>query len=327
MPFGWDDALMMIPAGINLAQQIFGGDKGAGDQMQLAMQQLAEQREMARRQYELATAGRTDSRGTKTMYIPGEGWKTYLGPEAASQQTASDNLTREELIRQMVQGEPQRNREGRSRVEASSAAEPLLREFESGYSAPSKAGVRGKRIVSNVTAASEGADNIRNAATSTALRQGGSTTPLGSNLSSLDRNATAGIRTALARGEEEGDQMYDAMYKAWAGNKLDPYAALSGKASGTPGFRPVDPGGDAATSMNQAATVGAMRGSGSEAIARGYAGFPAAFAAGASHQQPSYDLFAAGIANVLKNSFGKGKSPTPWNEDSRNDAAYNSWRF
>lgn len=300
MPFGWDDALMMIPGAVNLGMQIFGGNKGQ-DQMALALEQMYAQNAINAKQMELGTAGRTDARGNKVMYVPGRGWVTYLGPEASTQQSMSDQLTRAEMIRQMVQGEPQRNREARSRTEAAAAAEPLLREFQSGYTAPSRAGVRGKRTISNVTNASENAGNLRSAATSTALRQGGSTVPLGSNLSSLNRNATAGIRSALARGDEEGDQMYDAMYKAWAGNKLDPYAALSAKATGTPSFNSVDPGAEAATSLNQAATVGSMRGAGnSEAVARGYAGFPGAFAA--QQPMPSYDLFAAGVANILRNS-------------------------
>lgn len=327
MPMGWDDALMMIPAGINLAQQIFGGDKGASDQMELAMQQLAEQRRQADRQYELATAGRQDARGTKVLYVPGKGWQTFLGPEAATQQTASDQLTREELIRQMVQGEPQRTREGRARTTAAAAAEPLLADFQSGRSAPTKAGVRGKAAVAGATRATESADRLGNAASSAALRSGGSTVPLGTTLSSLDKGATAGIRSALADADVQGDQMYDAMYKAWAGNKLDPYSTLSSRASGTPAFKSVDVGGDAATSLNQAATVGAMRGSGSEAIARGYAGFPAAFTAQSNVQQPSYDLFAAGIANVLKNSMKSKGNGIPWDEDHRNPDAFNGWRF
>jgi hypothetical protein len=283
----------------------------SGDALQAALMNQAAQRRQADQQYELATASRTDANGNKIIYIPGEGWKTLLGPEGATQQSANNELTRAELIRQMVQGEPQRNREGRVRTEASAAAEPLLRDFSAGYGAPTKAGVRGKRIVSNVTGASENADRLRNAATSTALRQGGNSTPLGGNLSSLDRNATAGIRTALARGEEEGDQMYDAMYKAWAGNKLDPYAALSAKASGTPQFRATDVGGDAATSMNQAAAVGAMRGSGSEALARGFAGVPGTIMAGG--QSPSYDLFTAGVTNAISEYLKsrKGSSGSP----------------
>lgn len=324
----WQAALQAIPAGISLLQQLTKRDT-SGDQMEMAMMQLAEQREQARRQYELATASRTDARGNKLIYVPGEGWKSFLGPEAATEQSATDQLTRDELIRQMVQGESQRNREGRSRVEASDAADPLLREFASGATAPDREGVRGKRVISNVTAASEAGGNIRRGANAAALRTGASTSTLGSNMSSLNRNATAGVRTALARGEEEGDQMYDAMYKAWAGNKLDPYSTLSGRASGTPGFRPVDPSAEAATSMNQAAAVGAMRGSGSEATARGYAGFPAAFAAQNAQQGPSYDLFAAGIANILTNMKKKPQpfEGVPWGEDSRNPDAYNSWRF
>jgi hypothetical protein len=297
----------MIPALIGLGGALASGAMGlmasnkqagaAGDAMEAALMNQRAQQRQADQQYELATASRTDANGNTVMYIPGRGWVTVLGEEGATQQSANNELTRAELIRQMVQGEPQRNREGLTRTEASAAAEPLLRDFSAGFGAPTKAGVRGKRVVSNVTGASENADRLRNAATSTALRTGAGSTPLGSNLSSLDRNATAGIRTALARGEEEGDQMYDAMYKAWAGNKLDPYAALSAKASGTPQFRATDVGGDAATSMNQAATVGTMRGSGSEALARGFVGVPQSIMAGG--QQPSYDLFTAGVTNAL----------------------------
>jgi hypothetical protein len=101
------------------------------------------------------------------------------------------------------------------------------------------------------------------------------------------------------------------MYKAWAGNKLDPYAALSAKASGTPQFRATDVGGDAATSMNQAAAVGAMRGSGSEALARGFAGVPGTIMAGG--QSPSYDLFTAGVTNAISEYLKsrKGSSGSP----------------
>lgn len=305
MAFGWDDAIMAIPAVISLLQQ---GQQGANqrDAMGLQLQGLAEQRAIARKQLELATAGRTDARGNKTVYIPGQGWTVLPSAETASQISLNDELAKREMVRQMISGEAQRNRNAVTQVREAEAAEPLLTQFTKGYGAPTLEGVRGRRAVADVTSASENADRLQNAATSTALRTGASTIPLGTNLSSLNTGATAGIRSALASADAEADPMFQSMMRSWQGNKLDPYNMLATRASGETPYKPENLSSGADAALNSAAQMGAYAGArGSEGIARGYA------AAGAAYptQQPSYDLFALGIANMLKKGFGKRVNP------------------
>lgn len=301
MPFGIDDAMMLAPAGINILQQLLGQGK-QNDQFQLAMQQIAEQRRLAKQQYELSTASRTTARGDRTSYIPGQGWIETPSADTASRITGDNALAQKEFVRQMVAGEPQRDRDARRQVEESGAAEPLLREFEGGYGMPTREGVVGKHKVAAATASSDASDRLGNAAAGAALRTGASSVPLGASLASLNRGAASGLRSSLAGAEDEGDQMFQSAYKQAAGNKLDPYNMLATRATGTNPVKPDNIGASTDASLSNAAQMGAYAGNrgASEGLARGYAG-----AAGAQiPQTPSYDLFALGVANLLK---GKNK--------------------
>lgn len=274
------------------------------DALQAQYEGLRLQRQQADRQYELATASRQMPDGSTEIYVPGKGWIAYDGPEVATRRSMDDQLRRAELVRQLSVGEPERNREATQRAREFSTAEPLLAQFANGWGMPTRSGVRGAQTVADVTAASEGNDLRRSAATAAALRQGGSTS-LGQNLSAMDRAGTAGIRTALAQAPLKGDQMFEAMYKAAAGNRLDPYKALN---SGASVYKGGDVGGTSASDLQQAATVAAMRGGGSEAIARGYAGLNPALYAGAAHG-PNYDTFGIGLANLYESIFGNKSEP------------------
>jgi hypothetical protein len=97
--------------------------------------------------------------------------------------------------------------------------------------------------------------------------------------------------------------MFESMYKAAAGNKLDPYNVLAGRASGEPQFKPGDVGGDTASMLANAATLGAMKGVPSGGpTAASYDNLSKVQLAGGNIQQPSYDAFAAAMANLLRNN-------------------------
>src|SRR5882672_6588775 len=78
---------------------------GAGLSAQRQQQALAE------KQLELATASRTDANGNRQIYIPGQGWIALNSPATQTQISDSNVLKQKEAVRQMVSGEPQRNRD------------------------------------------------------------------------------------------------------------------------------------------------------------------------------------------------------------------------
>lgn len=322
MPFGVDDAVMLAPAAISIAQQLFGGQQGAQkDAMQLQMENLAFQREQARRQYELATAGRTNARGDQTRYIPDQGWVVLNSPDTASRITNDNRLNTLETERQLSVNEPERNRASTRRVHESSAAEPLLSDFAQGYGMPTRGGVKGKNAIAAATAATEASDLNQNAAMGAALRTGSRMPVSGS------AKGATGLRTALAGADASGDQMYESMLKAAQGNKLDPYNMLATRASGETPRLPESLSGDLNSGLANAAAVGAMRGVGTGAgVGDATKGLAAQLMIG-GQQQPSYDAFAGVLAKVLKGKFGfdNGGSSDPMNDyltNKNRDASY-----
>jgi hypothetical protein len=213
---GW---MALIPAAMSLAQQFMQSQKQSGaqaDAMQAQMENLAFQKQQADRQYELATAGRTNARGDSTRYAPGRGWVTLNSPDTASRISVDNALNTKEAERQFAVGEPERNRAGTRRVHEGSAAESLLSDFDNGYGLPTREGVKGKNAVAAATAATEANDLNQNAAAGAALRTG-------SRMPMISTGSGApGLRTALAGADASGDQMFESMLKTAQGNKLDP---------------------------------------------------------------------------------------------------------
>lgn len=303
MPFGFDDALMAAPAIVSIIQQMSQqGRQGRAqdDAMSIQMQNLALQQKLADRQYELATASRTNARGDKTVYVPGQGWVVQNAPDTASRIATDNALNRAEGVRQFTQGEPTRDRNLRRQGEEARASDPLLAQFEMGFGLPTRAGVKGKQTVADATATTEAADQTRSAATGAALRQGSGTAPLGSNLDTLDRNAASGLRTSLAQSDLKGDQMFESMLKAAQGNKLDPYNMLATRASGDVPRLPESLTGPLDTGLANASAVGAMRGVPSGAgVNDASKGIAAQLMLGGNQPQVSYDALSGVLAKIL----------------------------
>lgn len=333
MVFGLDDAALvgLIGSGVSGGLNLLGQSqqqKYQQDQLQLAIQNYMLQKQQADRQYELSTAGQTDARGNQLQYIPGRGWVTTLTPQSQSIVSASDALQQAGQRRALTTGQEDVSRNFKRRLMEGDAADPLLRQLMSGYGAPTREGVGGRNLVSNVTKTSENADALRNAYSSAALRTGQGSVPLALNMQQLDKGGTAGIRSAIAESGAQTDPLFQAQMQQYQQGKLNPYNMLASRASNSSDVatQPENITGGLDT-RSMYANAGSARGNapGSEALYRGV--MPALNAYGAQ-TTPNYDLFAAGVTANLKQLLrGSGSGITPWNEDSRNDAAYNSWRF
>lgn len=309
MPFGFDDALMAIPAGLSIFQQLMGqGKQGQAQQdaMAIQMQNLALQSRLADRQYELATATRKNARGDVTRYIPGEGWRVENAPDTASRIAADNKLNELETGRQFNQGEPTRNRNLRRQGDEAQAAEPLLEQFAQGWGLPTKAGVKGANTVANATAATEASDLTQNAANAAALRTG-SRMP-----ATISGRGAPGLRTALASSDLQGDEMFQSMLKSAQGNKLDPYNMLATRASGDVPRLPESMSGQLDTGLANAAAVGAMRGTPSGAgINDASKGIAAQIMLGGNQPQIGYDALATVLAKLGKGAFGRSSFDGP----------------
>lgn len=333
MVFGWDDAIgvggSILSGVLNLMNQGKQQEQ-ANKQLQLAETQMWGQQDMADKQYRLATAGRQDARGNYTHYVPGYGWTTDLTPESRGLIKGSDALEKNNIIQSLMRGQDEKRLAFNRRLQEGAAADPLLANLRYGYGAPTKEGVVGANKIADVTGVSENADNAKAGYAIQALRSGGGIGANPTNFSNIDRGATTGIRKALADSDANASTMFDAAKSSWTAASLNPYNTLASRASNVENipFQPTSVGTNLDASMANAAAVGASKGgAGSEALYRGYAPMANIYT---NMKQPNYDTFVGGLTENLKNLLrknGSGGSPTPWNEDSRNDAAYNYWRF
>lgn len=295
-----------IPAAFSLGGGLLNllnqqGQQGNQQQaLMLAQLNYQLQQEQVRKQYELATAGREDIRGNRTHYVPGRGWVVDATPETENIVRASDANTRNNLVNQLTRGEGERGAAFDRRLREGSAADPLLDAFMYNYGAPTREGVAGKNAVMNVTKASEGADAIRSGYTGAALRTGQGTVPLASNMRSLDRGGTMGIRSALATSDAQADPLFQAQLQQFQQGKLNPYNTLATRAgnSSDVAFAPENISAPLDAGMSNAAQVGAFKGAtGSDALYRGIVPLLGAYGA----QQPvNYDTFISGTGSILE---------------------------
>lgn len=314
MPLGFDDALMAVPAVTSIIQQIMGQGKqgqAQSDAMRVQMQNLALQQKLADRQYELATASRTNARGDTTRYVPGQGWVVENSPDTASRIAIDNKLNQLESGRQIAQGEPIRNRNLRRQGDEGQAAEPLLMQFANGYGLPTKEGVKGKAGVAAATAATEANDATTNATNAAALRTG-SRTPIST---VAGGSGATGLRTALAGSDLTGDQMYESMLKAAQGNKLDPYNMLATRAGGDVPRLPENLSSGLDSSLSNAAAVGALRGAPSGAgVGDASKGLAAQYMLGGNQPQVSYDALTGVLAKLFGKSGSGGSSGPVFND-------------
>lgn len=282
------------------ALNLFGQRQQQGNNeqaLQMAMLNYQLQKQQMERQYELATAGQEDARGNRTRYVPGQGWVVDTTPQTDSMISGSDAVQRQGMTESLGRGRLERGQAFDRRQQEGVAASPLLQQFINKYGAPNRDAVVGANNVANVTEASEGADAIRGGFTSAALRTGSGGVPLQQSLASLDRGATGGIRSALARGDAEGGPLFQQILDQWTAGKLNPYNTLATRASNVENmpFSPESLSGNLdAVGLNRA-------GSASRFGASAQPNVTPLLAAMASQRQPNYDTFAAGITANLKN--------------------------
>jgi len=291
------------------------GQRGQQEQqqnaLQIAMQDYQLRKRIADQQYELATAGTTDARGNATRYVPGRGWVTDLTPESKSTLARSDAVQNQGYTESLGRGADERRGAFNRRLTEGSAANPLLDAMRYGYGAPTREGVGGANKIAGVTGASEGADQARSGFNAAALRTGSGGVPLQNTIAGIDRGATTGIRSALARGDAEEGPLFQQMLSQFNESKLNPYNMLASRASNVENmpFNPesISTGTDAATMM-RARSGGAYTGG------AGMAGAVNPLLATMLAQRgPNYDTFIGGLTENLKNFFPSGGS-TPSND-------------
>lgn len=196
----------------------------------MGMQSFLQQMQQ-RRQYEMQTAGQTDAMGNKVIYHPERGWISLLSPEGEALRQRQLAAQTNEAVNYFGRGKMERDREFNRRQEEGATASPLLAAIKEGYGAPTKEGVLGANKIAGVTAVTENADNVRAGANMAQLRQGTGSIPLGKSLSDLDRAATGGVRTALARADAEGGPLFNQIQSDFVTGKLNPYDKLASRAS------------------------------------------------------------------------------------------------
>lgn len=277
--------------------------------IQMAMRDYELKKRMADQQYELATAGQTDARGNQTRYVPGRGWVVDATPKTQSLINQSDDIAARRGRDELTTGADDKSRNFNRRLVEGSTANPLLDAMRYGYGAPTREGVVGAKKIADVTQVNENADNVKGGYTSAALRTGMGGAPLQRTLASADQGATAGMRTALARGDAEGGPLYEQMRAQFNEGKLNPYNMLAQRSSnpeGT-GFTPENISGGLDAGLLQRGSVGANVGG------RNAASINAGplLTTMLSQRSPNYDTFVGSLMGNLKGLFGDKKAAPP----------------
>ena len=304
-------------------------DKATGvAQQNSEMQQMLQQMQM-QQQREMQTATQTDVNGNKLIYDPERGWIPLLSKigleDQAATQAAKEITNRNFFGRgQWEEGQDARRRMGQGR-----AADELLDAIRYGYGAPTKEGVTGANKIAAVTGVSDATDALKSGAAAAQLRTNSGAGPLQKQFESTDRSAATGVRSALAQTDATAGPLYNQIKADWRNNlaagygKLAPTAGQSGAPQATSGALDAAVASRAARPM----AINPYSGMGSNTATQQLIA-----AMGAQGKaQPNYGAAIGSLTDQIKEGIkewgGGSKSTTPWNQDSRNDAAYNSWRF
>lgn len=306
--FGIDDALLVglagsaIAGGVNLAGQANQRDQQQGA-LQMAMQDYALRKKQMEQQYELATAGQQDARGNKTSYIPGVGWVTTLTPASQSMLNRSDAVQNQGFVESLGRGADERSTAFKRRLDEGSAASPLLDAMRYGYGAPSREGVAGASKIAGVTGASEAGDQARSGYSAAALRTGSGGAPLQTTISNIDRGATQGIRSALARGDAEAGPLFQQMTDQFNQGKLNPYNMLASRASNVENI-PFNPEGiSGSIDMMGTRRAAGASGDAAKGLAATSGSINPVIAAMLGQRAPNYDTFIGGLTENIKPFF------------------------
>jgi hypothetical protein len=180
------------------------------------------------RQYNLSTAGQKDVYGNQVVYDRNtNSWVTLTSPEGQALINRGEAITRNADVRNLGQGEAERN-EGRTRrLAEGGAAQSLLTQMANRYGAPTREGTEGAERVAAATAATQPSMDAKSGFAAAALRSGG-TVPLEGTLASADRQGAASLRTALAKNYRP---IADEAMAGYNANKLNPYNTLATRAS------------------------------------------------------------------------------------------------
>lgn len=287
---------------------LFGQQDSKNNSTRLANEQLALQKLLANRQYDLATAGRTTARGDNISYVPGKGWVETPTDTTRSIIGSSDAVQRQQLVDMLTRGRGERDLALDRRLEEGSVADPLLQQIKYGFGAPTKEGVVGADKISRVTGVGEAADNAKGGVGAAFLRTGMNVNPTA--LSNIDRGAATGVRKALADSDANADPLFQAHMASFTKNKMDPYNVMATRASNIENipFQPEQLSANLdANAANAAAVAGTRGAGGSEGLYRGFSPL-----INLANDRVNYDTFAGGLTENLKNLLrGWGTEKTP----------------
>lgn len=298
-------------------------------QIDLAQQNMAAQQalqmQMQRQQREMQTASQTDADGNKLIYDPDKGWMPLLSPKGLSDQAAARGAQEIETRKYFGRGQWEDQQDFQRRFGQGRAANELLDAIRYKYGAPSKEGVTGANKIAAVTGVSDANDALKGGAAQAQLRTGSGAGPLEKQFETTDRSAATGVRSALAQTDANAGPLYEQIKADWRNNlasgygKLAPQAGQAGAPQATSGALDAQVASRAARPMQINPYSGMGQNTASKQLidAMGY-------------QPTKYGAMFGGLAEGAKSlyeAFNPKDKGTPWNEDSRNDYAYNSWRF
>lgn len=315
--------LAAIPAVIALAGSAFSGAQQSGmagaqmqmqqnnanRQLRLAQEQFEMQKRIAEQQQEMARAGSTDARGNRVRYISGVGW---VSEPTAKTQGLLNLSDAEEAAR--LGPDAQRVRRGKqanegTRIEEGRIADSYRRQLanKTGEVTPEQMQSRMADVM--LSEIGEKSNEAKNAIGMQSLRSG-TTSNIADDINKL---ATSGTRTALARARMDAPGAAEQQNQAMRNSLLNSYnlmATRAGNSEDMP-FQPTNVENVAAGNMNRSmgtapyslagasGAIGKGAGDASAMMARSYEGFGPAFNA-MRGSQINYGGLAGGLGEALE---------------------------
>lgn len=319
---------MLVSAGAGLAGSLKSSSDAQGyqgQQLQQAQMNYALQKQLLEHQKRMSEAGRTDAAGNR-VYFNGKDWVTDPTDATKGIISASQLNEREQQAAGGTRREfgQQDNFENRGNV--GNEADAILRLMRDRIGAPTYEGTRGRNAVAAATEVGSSRDTLVDAVSRNLIRSGGSGSTSDRMLDMVDNNAAGNLRGALAKNDAQAPEMFRTANEGWETgrmNKFSPLNAIRSNISDAP-FAPTQVGAPIDAQLGQAATYGAAT------SGRGGAGLNVA--SGLVNNVPYSPMpwgNAIGALGGVVEAYMKkqGDKPIPWNEDSRNPGAFNSWKF
>lgn len=198
----------------------------ANAQNDIAFRNFYMQQRLAQLQEQMATAGTTNARGDRTMYVPGVGWVERPTEQTRGIIAASDNEERRRLAEDAIRGRMRREDNYARQLRDGQDADAIMGGIRTGEQTLDD--LRAAMIEAGVARAVSGGNDMRRRIGMVSLRSGTSGEEA---LATIGRNAQMDTRTAIADARLNAPSEFQQRRSERVNPRINQYQALRASAS------------------------------------------------------------------------------------------------